>query len=219
MSRQLIKATATRLLGGRLRYSIPAHGNKNLYLSFDDGPHPKYTSAILDSLAEHAVTASFFLSGSAVEQYPELVLRIITEGHTVGNHGFLHQRPQAIGRSAFLTGIDRTQEALDKIAGKKLPRLFRPPYGTLTLTTLPGILSRGHRIIMWNHDSMDSFITEKSALFNAASNFTHMDSVIMLCHDDQPQTVQLLPQVIKFASANGYLVKHLPTNPVPGNKQ
>lgn len=214
MIRPLIKTTASLLLAGRLRYSIPTGQGKALYLTFDDGPHPDQTPAILDILAEHDALASFFLSGTAVEKTPTLVTRILAAGHALGNHGYLHQRPDAIGRKAYLAGITRTQLLLEDIAGAPLPRLFRPPFGTLSLSTMPGILARGYRIIMWNHDSMDSFIRDDEQLLSiAACKFTHLDSVIILCHDDQPQTVNLLPQLLSFAAAHDYPLKSLTGQP------
>lgn len=210
MTQSLIKTTATLLLAGRLRYSIPTGRGKALYLTFDDGPHPDQTPAVLDILAEHNTLASFFLSGTAAEKSPALVTRILAAGHSIGNHGYLHRRPAEIGRKAYLGGIDRTQLILENIAGEPLPRLFRPPFGTLSLATLPGIIGRGYRIIMWNHDSMDSFIhNDAQRLANTACQFTHLDSVILLCHDDQSQTVELLPHLLSFATAHDYPLKSL----------
>lgn len=210
MLRKILKTVASELLFNQLRYRPPVTRENTLYLTFDDGPTPRTTLEILNILDSFQVKASFFLSGSNVSKHPELVYRQLKDGHIIGNHGFLHRTPREIGANDYLNGIDKTQTLIDQVAGKRLYRMFRPPYGTLSLSTFPTIIRQGYQIVMWNFDSQDSFITDHIELINVATKFNDLGSTIMLLHDDGQITVDVLPELITHAFNSGYLIKPLP---------
>lgn len=107
---------------------------REIALTIDDGPHPEITTANLDVLARMGVRAGFFLVGGRAERHPDLVRRIVAEGHDAGNHGWSH-RPLVRGICSSPTSeIERTEELLSRLAGGT-DRLFRPPFGTMQ----PGI--------------------------------------------------------------------------------
>ena len=100
---------------------------KKVALTFDDGPS-NYTPLILDILKAHRAKATFFLIGENAERHPDLVGRIVEDGHAIGNHGYRDQAPPIVGRDPFQTahGIVRTQEVLEELTGSR-PALFRLP--------------------------------------------------------------------------------------------
>jgi peptidoglycan-N-acetylglucosamine deacetylase len=112
-----------------------------LYLTFDDGPHPELTPAILDVLAAHGARATFFQEGRHVEALPELAQRAAREGHAVGNHSWDH--PDLGAPEGTLDDVRRqlesTSSAIARVTGSR-PSLFRPPYGRL------GDATREHEI-------------------------------------------------------------------------
>ena len=122
---------------------------KSVYLTFDDGPTPKNTEQILDILDKYSAKATFFCLGNNAELYPELVEKIVARGHAIGNHSYNHTR-------GWLTSIDNYMASAYK-AGQFLPhtRLFRPPYGRMTIPEVNRMRSQGWRVVMWNSISED----------------------------------------------------------------
>jgi len=117
-------------------------GNKILYLTFDDGPDPQSTPALLGILDNYNVKAMFFCTGQAVEKYPELLSEIRRKGHLVGNHGYAHL-------DGWKTSVDEYLTDVNKAAGLTSDTLFRPPYGHLRINQYRH-LKRKFKIIFWD---------------------------------------------------------------------
>ena len=131
----------------------PEEGRR-IVLSFDDGPAPPFSEQILDILREKKVPAAFFVCGQNVERYPEIARRIVTEGHTLGNHTYSHPFLYFRSQERMADEIDRTQEVVEKATGVR-PRVFRPPYGA-RWPGLMGVLSRrGIKLTMWSVTGFD----------------------------------------------------------------
>lgn len=184
--------------------------SRSVVLTFDDGPAPPFTEQILDILAEHGISATFFLCGKNVERHPELARRIVREGHTIGNHTYSH--PFLFARSRrFMAGeIDRAQEAIERITGVR-PTLFRPPYGARWFGLMPVLRERGLKMVMWSVMGFD-WKYETRGIVRAATSRLHPGAVILL-HDgheqppptgiDQSSTVEALPAIIEAATRSG----------------
>ncbi len=127
---------------------------KRLCLTFDDGPAPPFTERILEILREHRVPATFFVCGKNAERNPELVRRIVAEGHTLGNHTYSHLLICFKGRQRLAEEIDRAQETLESVAGYR-PKVFRPPYGVRWFGLVPTLLERGMHLILWSAAGYD----------------------------------------------------------------
>lgn len=123
-------------------------------LTFDDGPHPYFTECVLDVLAAARVQVSFFVLGEAVERYPELVSRMVREGHSVGNHSFSHRHPWLQDEGQARSEVRRTSEAIAAVTGSK-PRWFRPPHGRLTRSMLEQASSANMRTVLWSRSVVD----------------------------------------------------------------
>lgn len=123
-------------------------------LTYDDGPSPDYTPALLDLLARHNVHATFFLMGEHVRRYPQLARRIAEEGHSIGNHTMTHPN---LFRSSIATTRRELTECQQIIADTTgvTPRLFRPPFGARNPATLRIARAMGLEAVMWNVTAKD----------------------------------------------------------------
>lgn len=119
----------------------------SVYLTFDDGPTPELTSWILNFLKKEEVKATFFCVGSNAKTYPELMERIVHDGHGVGNHTMRHEKGTKVSRSKYLESIDEASEYIDSA-------LFRPPYGRLPMIYGRAIRKK-YTIVMWSWLSYD----------------------------------------------------------------
>src|SRR5690606_20960127 len=123
-------------------------------LTFDDGPDPVYTPAILDVLALHDLRASFFVLGEAAERFPHLVKRMLDEGHTVGNHTYSHRHPWMVSSRRAQDEVARGSESLRKITGES-PRWLRPPHGRLRRAMLKQVQAENMTTVLWSHSLID----------------------------------------------------------------
>jgi peptidoglycan/xylan/chitin deacetylase (PgdA/CDA1 family) len=184
--------------------------SRSVILTFDDGPAPPFTERVLDILSEHKISATFFLCGKNVERYPGTALRIVREGHTVGNHTYSH--PFLFARSGrFIAAeIDRTQETIERVTGVR-PTLFRPPYGARWFGLMPVLRQRKLKMVMWSVTGFD-WKYRTQAIVRAVSRGLHPGAVILL-HDghehpppdgvNQSGTVNALPAIIEAVSRAG----------------
>ncbi|MEP7155927.1 MAG: polysaccharide deacetylase family protein [Betaproteobacteria bacterium] len=179
-------------------------GSRCIAITFDDGPHPENTPRILAALAEHGAKATFFLQGSMAEKNPELVLDIVQRGHQLGNHGYAHPDANSVPTAAYVEDVIRAQESLEKILGRKLPRLFRPPFGSITPGSVFALLRRGFCFIFWSLDSRDSYLRDSQSLFKYIENQSIPAGSILLFHDDYAHTVEILPRVLAHLKEHNF---------------
>lgn len=123
-------------------------------LTFDDGPHPAGTPAVLDKLAAAGVLALFFVVGEQLVAHPELGRRIVAAGHEVAVHGWDHRREPSLSPRASIRGIQRTAAAVTDICGRA-PQWYRPPYGVATGTTLLAAHRAGLTPLWWTRWGRD----------------------------------------------------------------
>ena len=134
-----------------IHFSLPP-GEGAIYLTFDDGPHPKSTPLLLELLAKYDARATFFCLGRNVEKYPAVYESIIAGGHAVGNHTWSHPAGWTTGTTRYMADVERAATVIGS-------NLFRPPYGRIT----PGQyrqLRKKYRIMMWTrqfHDYRPAF--------------------------------------------------------------
>lgn len=165
--------------------TVFTHGARdtgNVYLTFDDGPHPEHTPPLLDLLARYDARATFFMLGSKVQSQESLVRQIVSAGHTLGNHSFSHPSFVSIPLQRQAQEIDRTDALLAPFDGR--PRhLFRPPRGRPALATLALCVGRRHPIALWTHDSRD-FTLDQAQVVSAMTGTRVVPGDILLFHDD-----------------------------------
>jgi peptidoglycan-N-acetylglucosamine deacetylase len=175
---------------------------KTLYLTFDDGPHPKITSFVLDELLKYNARATFFCIGKNVLENPLIYNRILEEKHAIGNHTHNHLDGWKTPKAEYLQNIEEAAKHIDS-------DLFRPPYGRIT-TKQHKDLRKGDspfRIVMWTvlSGDFDVNITPKQCCENVIKN-AESGSVIVF-HDSEKAYERLrytLPLVLKYFSEKGY---------------
>ena len=128
--------------------------NRSLYLTFDDGPHPEITTAVLDVLAQYKARATFFCIGDRVTRYPAVYQRILAEGHAVGNHTYRHLHGRKNADEDYLEDVSAAARCMDT-------RLFRPPYGRLRAAQQKGVEGMGMTTVMWTVLSGDYDVAMK----------------------------------------------------------
>jgi len=162
-------------------YSSHVNAQNKIALTFDDGPHPRYTPEILDILREFNIHATFFLIGENAERYPELVERIQREGHEIGNHTYGHANLQTVEECLIQKEIERAENSILLIADQR-PKLLRPPGGLYDERVCRAALDLEYDIILWNIDTLDWAHTPSKAIVdNVLTNVQCGD--IILCHD------------------------------------
>jgi peptidoglycan/xylan/chitin deacetylase (PgdA/CDA1 family) len=184
-------------------------GQRAVALTFDDGPHPVTTRAILAILQAHDVRATFFLLGHKVLLHPEVVREILAAGHTLGIHGFQHDRLFSLRSSGYaLRQIRRTQQAINAACGAK-PTLFRPPIGFASHLTFRGAERAGVRVVAWSVRGLDGLASARPA--RVAERVIHRltDGAIVLLHDAAerddftPAAIAALPEILQALRARG----------------
>jgi peptidoglycan/xylan/chitin deacetylase (PgdA/CDA1 family) len=122
---------------------------REVALTFDDGPNPPYTDRILDVLREEHVRATFFVVGRAVAADPATARRIVREGHAIGNHTWDHPHMLVLSRPAMRAELRRTDDAIFKAAGVHT-RLMRPPFGARDFAVIDEAKAEGYQVVMWS---------------------------------------------------------------------
>lgn len=177
-------------------------------LTFDDGPNADTTPAILDMLREACVPATFFVLGGQAAEHPDLVRRELAEGHTVGGHTVSHAD---LSQESF---AEATRDIVDGFAPVKAagaePRLFRFPQLQSTPELLAWVNDNGMAAIGADIDPKDWAGEAPSlTLQRLTEQLEEKGSGIILLHDNQPNTVRLLPDLLAFLRREGYSVVRL----------
>ena len=190
--RQLTKTILTTCVSRRrlLTRGPAARGRTvpQLALTFDDGPHPEFTPRLLDVLAEHQLTATFFVIGELAERHPDIVRRIAAEGHELGNHTWTHSEPSQTSPRQFLDEVRRTDELLIELTGSP-SRTMRPPKGELNWSKLSGLWQRAQSVVLWNVDPRDFRLTSADDMTAWCSTYQPCGGDILLMHDNHPWAI------------------------------
>jgi peptidoglycan-N-acetylglucosamine deacetylase len=182
--------------------------NNEVYLTFDDGPHPQITPWVLEQLKNYNAKATFFCIGKNIVQYPETYRQILSEGHTVGNHTHNHLNGWKVPVDEYIANI---KEAARYIQSP----LFRPPYGRIKRKHVPYLneaMHTGAKVIMWDVLSADFDVTiSKEQCAANVLKHTQPGSVIVF-HDSEKAFKNLeytLPLVLDALVKRGMVCKAL----------
>lgn len=184
--------------------------NKELYLTFDDGPIPNLTEHILDVLNELNIKATFFCVGDNLKKHPSIAQRALDEGHKLGNHSYNHLNGWQTSTVDYISNVVRCQRLLYDFDGEAKP-LLRPPYGKIKYSQIK-LLKRKYTIVMWDVLSGDfsSKISPESCLQQTISA-TKPGSIIIF-HDNlkaEKNVKYALPRYIRHFLEKGYEFKTL----------
>ena len=162
------------------------NSENKIWLTFDDGPSKEATPFILKTLKEEHIKATFFLVGEQIKKHPDLVKKIITDGHIVANHSYSHKSGWLSSSKSYLEDIEKCQTLMPK------NKLFRPPYGKISPKQIRA-LKKKYQIILWDVLSWDfaTNITSKQIKKNVLEN-TCSGSIIVF-HNNQQSLKNLSP--------------------------
>ncbi len=179
--------------------------DKIVALTFDDGPHPKYTAEVLNLLAKYEAKATFFVVGGNAEKYPELVLRTYTEGHELANHTYTH--PFKVSVTELQEELRQTNEMIYSITGF-YPILFRPVGGNYNDKMINAAVKDGYKVVMWSwhQDTQDWKQPGVNKIVKKVLNGTKPGDVILF-HDgggNRTQTLKALEEILPTLKKQGY---------------
>jgi peptidoglycan-N-acetylglucosamine deacetylase len=192
--RQLLRTTLTWTLPTE-RWLV--HGPRSarprpqLAFTFDDGPDPVQTPAVLDTLARWRMVGTFFVIGEKAVAYPELIRRIVDEGHALGNHTWTHGEPRRTSTAEFLREVRETDDRLEALTGVR-PYWMRPPKGELTARKLAGLWRLNHGVALWNIDPRDYRMTSSSEARAWVRRYQPAAGDVVLLHDRHPWAIDIL---------------------------
>ena len=182
---------------------------KEIYLTFDDGPHPLITNWVLDELKKYNALATFFCIGKNVQQFAECYNRILDEGHAVGNHTYTHLNGWKTNDKEYLADVVEAAKLIKS-------NLFRPPYGrikTKQAKQIQTVLQPGNvKIIMWDvlSGDFDVSFSPQQCFSNVIEN--GLPGSIIVFHDSEKAFENLkyaLPKLLNHLKAGGYSFKKI----------
>jgi peptidoglycan/xylan/chitin deacetylase (PgdA/CDA1 family) len=183
-------------------------------LTFDDGPDGKFTAQVLDVLKKHNVKATFFVVGFRAQAHPELIARMVREGHIVGNHSYSHANLPKLSEPNFEKQFEQTQSVLKGLLGYE-PKLFRPPYGAVNEEQVRWAVDHQIMIVNWNVDSLDwKGLSADKVAGNILAAAKPGSIILQHCGGGDGQdlsgTVEALPAVIQKLRSRGYELVTVP---------
>ena len=199
---------------GFLRFVFPwilwqgTRDTKEVFLTFDDGPHKVYTARILEILNDFEIRATFFLTGSRVLHNPDVVSLIGKHGHKIGNHGFNHISMRFRRLEIIQSEINKCGDAVESVTGQR-PALFRPPFGNFDFRFRKLLIDLDLTMVMWTLMSYD-FINENPENLQRRIESYVMPGSIIVLHDGHRNTARMLkslPEIIRFLIEDGYNFK------------
>ncbi|MDN3491109.1 polysaccharide deacetylase family protein [Winogradskyella bathintestinalis] len=190
---------------------------KELYLTFDDGPTPEITDWVLQTLKDYNAKATFFCIGNNIEKHPGIFQNIINDGHAIGNHTYHHLKGWKHKTKAYLTDVIQTENIIKsklqlQDVEVNIVNLFRPPYGKLKSKQSQQIQDLSYKIVMWDVLSFDwdISVSEDTCLKNVTSS--GKKGSIIVFHDSVKASRNLqyvLPKVLDYYTNTGFQFKSL----------
>ena len=172
---------------------------KKIALTFDDGPHPRYTEQLLDGLKERNVVATFFVTGENAQNYPNIIRREQEEGHLIGNHTYNHVQLDKISKEAAKEEIETTNQKIFEITGV-YPAWLRPPYGEwrknldFYVEMFP---------VLWDVDTLDWKSKNVDSIMKIVRSEVS-DGAVILMHDAYQSSVDAALQIVDLLMAEEY---------------
>ncbi|MHC1682344.1 MAG: delta-lactam-biosynthetic de-N-acetylase [Clostridiaceae bacterium] len=197
------------------KYDGYYHGDttkKVLYLTFDSGYENGNTSKILDILKENDVKATFFVTTPYVKKNKELILRMVEEGHIVGNHTTTHPSMPSIKEfSKFKYEFEALEKLYKEVTNKEMKKFFRPPMGQFSESTLYKTKKLGYKSIFWSFAYSDwdqDHQPSKEAAIKIIKDNMHNGEILLL-HSVSKTNTEILDEMIKYWKEEGYEIKSL----------
>ncbi len=194
----------------QLQFYMPVlcEGNgleKQIAISFDDGPHPQHTPAILEILKDNEIKATFFCIGKQAEAYADLLGTIHQQGHIIGSHSYSHSFWFSLFSSPkMLQDLQQSHQVFKNELGIDV-HWFRPPYGVTNPNLKKSVEQMCYTTIGWNARSMDTVAKNEAVLLQKLKRRLQPGSVFLF-HDTMKITQNVLPQFLKYVQSEGYAI-------------
>lgn len=178
-----------------------------LYLTFDAGYENGYTEAILDALKKHDAKATFFVVGHYLETAPDLIKRMVEEGHTVGNHTYHHKDMSAIeDGEIFKDELQSVNQLYKEITGEEMPMYYRPPQGKFSTTNLTQAKELGYQTFFWSLAYVDWIKDDqptREEAFDKLLKRVHPGAIVLL-HSTSQTNAEILDELLTEWEEMGY---------------
>ena len=185
---------------------------KVLYLTFDAGFENGNTTPILDALKNHNVSATFFVVGTYIESEPELIRRMVSEGHTVGNHTWHHPDMSQISTlESFQKELKDVEDIYRDVTGEEMTRFYRPPQGKYSEANLKMAQQLGYKTFFWSLAYVDWYVDNqptREEAFDKLLTRIHPGAIVLL-HSTSSTNAQILDELLTKWEEMGYTIKPL----------
>ncbi|WP_431030004.1 polysaccharide deacetylase family protein [Lysinibacillus sp. LZ02] len=175
---------------------------KYIALTFDDGPSPKVTPRILQTLKQHGAKATFFMLGKQVETYPQIAAQVANDGHEIANHSYGHPKLTKMTSQEMIKEMSEANTKIEMATGIE-PVLFRPPYGAYNSDVVHYAKMNDYSMILWSVDSLDWKSRNSAAINDIVTNNVTNGSIVLM-HDIHASTAEALPELLVKLKAEGY---------------
>lgn len=192
-------------------YYVGDESEMVLYLTFDAGYENGNTEAILDALEKHDAPATFFIVGYYLEENPELVMRMIEEGHLVGNHSYNHPDMTILSEEEVIGEITSLASLFLEITGTEMAKFYRPPQGKYSFSNLNIAKEMGYTTIFWSLAYVDWYVDDqptKEEAFDKLLNRVHPGAIVLL-HTTSQTNAEILDELLTEWENMGYEFKSL----------
>lgn len=203
----------------RVVVNVPVTDN-SVALTIDDGPHPLVTSVFLDILRKYNTKATFFVVGEKVEECPELLRRMVDEGHEIGNHTYSHPRLAHVDEVEALAQIRGCALAVGKVSGQPT-HLLRPPGGGIAAHVLKAATAANCTVVLWTHNTNDWTLDDPELIAANALRDLRPGSIILM-HQGTMASARALPLILEGVekmglrvSTVGEMLSRAPVNVLP----
>ncbi len=201
-------ADALKDYGG---YYVGDGKEKVIYLTFDAGYENGNTGMILDALKKHKAPATFFVVGNYVDTAPEMVERMVAEGHMVGNHTYHHPDMTQLSPDEFTEEMEQLATGFETLTGEKISSYYRPPQGKFSVDNLKQAQKMGYKTIFWSLAYVDWYQDNQPTKEEAFSKLiprTHPGAVVLL-HNTSQTNAEILDELLTKWEEMGYTFKSL----------
>ena len=180
-------------------YYLGDASQKVIYLTFDCGYENGYTASILDTLKKHNAPAAFFVVGNMIESAPDLIRRMVAEGHIVGNHIYHHPDMSSISdQAAFQKELESLEALFQETTGQTMSKYYRPPQGKYNVENLRQAKALGYKTILWSLAYVDWYVDDQPTPEQAYSKLLPRihDGAIVLLHSTSRTNAEILDELL-----------------------
>lgn len=185
---------------------------KVLYLTFDAGYENGNTEPILDALKKHGVSATFFVVGTYIESEPDLIRRMVEEGHTVGNHTWHHpDMSQIATKDSFRQELEAVEDAYRETTGQEMTKYYRPPQGKYSETNLQMAQELGYKTFFWSLAYVDWYQDDqptREEAFDKLLGRIHPGAIVLL-HSTSSTNAEIMDELLTKWEEMGYTIRPL----------